>query len=57
MADWNAQSLALGTTYILNVTKKIPLAITIGVLNVAGTLPEGLKRNNVVISVAYGAAY
>lgn len=57
MADWNAQSLALGTTFIFNITKKIPIAMTIGLLNVAGTLPEGVHRDNVVASIAYGDTY
>ncbi len=54
MADWNAQSLSLGTTLIVNITKKVPIAVTIGLLDVAGTLPEGVKRNNVVAYIACG---
>ena len=53
MADYSAQSLSVGTSYIFKVTPKIPVVLTFSVLNVAGKLLKGQKRYNVSFTIAY----
>ena len=57
IANWTAESLSLGTTYIFNIDGDHPIGLNIGVMNVAGTLPQGEKRNSVAISLAYAYVY
>lgn len=55
--DWNAKSLALGVSGLVDVTPKIPVALGLGILNVAGDLQPGAKRNTLVFTAAYAHVF
>ena len=56
-ADWSAQCLCVGTTFIFHLSKNIPLGMNIAMLNITTTRPDSTFKDIFATTVAYAYTF